>query len=455
MSFPPGPFPTSINVQDFINRQPLSRFQLTVVALCFLVVAVDGFDTAAIGYIAPALKAQWKVTPAQLGSLFGAGLFGLMAGAFVFGPLADRVGRKAVLVGSTLFFGLASLASATASSVETLTFWRFVTGIGLGGAMPAAITLTSEYCPERIRSRLVTGMFCGFTIGAALGGLAAANIVADWGWQGVLALGGILPLALTIALLALLPESVGYLVLKGGQDERIATILSRIAQEPGLGEARFVEGARAPGSPVTRLFADGRLAGTLLLWVTFFMSLLVFYLLTSWLPTLLAASGQSIKSASLFALVLPVGSTVGAIVIGLLMDRFNPHVVLSFSYALAAGFILLLGHATASPLLLIAAVFGAGVGTGGSQVGINALAAVFYPTASRATGVSWANAVGRTGSVVGSMIGGVLLSMGWDLASVFAVAAIPAGLAALAVFAKGAVGSSRSSTAAPATVPAE
>jgi AAHS family 4-hydroxybenzoate transporter-like MFS transporter len=431
--------PSPVNVQDFINRQTLSPFQMMVVALCFLVVAVDGFDTAAIGYIAPALKAQWKVTPAQLGSLFGAGLFGLMAGAFVFGPLADRVGRKAVLVGSTLFFGLASLASATATSVEALTLWRFVTGIGLGGAMPAAITLTSEYCPERIRSRLVTGMFCGFTIGAALGGLAAANIVADWGWQGVLVLGGILPLVLTVALLALLPESVGYLVLKGGQDARIATILSRIAQEPVLGEARFVESARAPGFPVTRLFAEGRLAGTLLLWLTFFMSLLVFYLLTSWLPTLLAASGQSVKNASLFALVLPVGSTVGAILIGLLMDRFNPHVVLSLSYAMAAGFILLLGFVTATPALLILAVFGAGMGTGGSQVGINALAAIFYPTASRATGVSWANAVGRTGSVFGSMIGGTLLSLGWDLGAVFAVAAIPAGLAALAVFAKGAL----------------
>jgi AAHS family 4-hydroxybenzoate transporter-like MFS transporter len=453
MSFPPISLPTSINVQDFISRQRLSRFQMTVVALCFLVVDVDGFDTAAIGYIAPALKAQWKATPAQLGSLFGAGLFGLMAGAFVFGPLADRVGRKAVLVSSTLFFGLASLASATATSVEALTVWRFVTGIGLGGAMPAAITLTSEYCPERIRSRLVTGMFCGFTIGAALGGLAAANVVADWCWQGVLALGGILPLALTVALVALLPESVGYLVLKGGQDGRIATILSRIAQEPVLGEVRFVEGARAPGFPVSRLFADGRLAGTLLLWLTFFMSLLVFYLVTSWLPTLLSASGQSLKSASLFALVLPVGSTVGAILIGLLMDRFNPHVVLSLSYAMAAAFILLLGHVTAAPALLVLAVFGAGMGTGGSQVGINALAAIFYPTASRATGVSWANAVGRTGSVVGSMVGGTLLSMGWDLGAVFAVAAIPAGLAALAVFAKGALAGRELRSAAP--VPAE
>jgi AAHS family 4-hydroxybenzoate transporter-like MFS transporter len=448
--------PLSVNVQDFINARPLSRFQLVVVALCFLVVAVDGFDTAAIGYIAPALKAQWKVSPAQLGSVFGAGLFGLMAGAFVFGPLADRIGRKAVLVGSTLFFGLASLASATATSVEALTLWRFVTGIGLGGAMPAAITLTSEYCPERIRSRLVTGMFCGFTIGAALGGLAAASIVTGWGWQGVLALGGVLPLALAVALVLFLPESVGYLVLKGGQDRRIAGILSRISGDAApLDDARFVESARAPGFPVARLFAEGRLAGTLLLWVTFFMSLLVFYLLTSWLPTLLAASGQSLTSASLFALVLPVGSTVGAIVIGLLMDRFNPHVVLSLSYALAAGFILLLGHATATPLLLVAAVFGAGVGTGGSQVGINALAAIFYPTASRATGVSWANAVGRTGSVVGSMLGGTLLSMGWDLASVFAIAAIPAGLAALAVFAKGALDGRRPAAAAAATVPAE
>ncbi len=427
----------TVDIQEFINSRPLSRYQLTVLTLCFLVVAADGFDTAAVGYIAPALRAQWGATPAQLAPLFGAGLFGLMSGAFVFGPLADKVGRRAILVFATAAFGVASIASASATTIEGLTIWRFITGIGLGGAMPAAITMTSEYCPERSRSLLVMTMFCGFTMGGALGGLSAAALIADFGWQGVLVLGGVLPLVLAVVLLFVLPESVRYLVLKGGNDARVAGILKRVDPVPELDGAQFTGVRKVPGSPVRQLFNPGLVAGTLLLWLTFFMSLLVFYLLTSWLPTLLNTAGQTPRSASLIALLLPIGSTVGAIVIGLLMDGFNPHAVLFGSYAVAAAFILLLGLSTASAALLVLAVFGAGLGTGGSQIGINALAAGYYPTASRATGVSWANAVGRTGSVLGSMVGGYLLSLGWALATVFAVAAVPALLAGIALVAKG------------------
>jgi MFS transporter, AAHS family, 4-hydroxybenzoate transporter len=429
--------PSTIDIHDFINSRKLSRYQLTVLVLCFLVVAVDGFDTAAVGYVAPALVAQWKVTRPQLAPLFGAGLFGLMAGAFIFGPIADKVGRKSVLVFATTAFGVASILSATATSIESLMIWRFVTGIGLGGAMPSAITLTSEYCPERNRSLLVMVMFCGFTLGGALGGLSAAVLIADFGWQGVLILGGILPLVLAAVLLFRLPESVRYLVLKGGSDARVAGILHRIDPATLLGGSHFVGVRRVAGSPVGQLFKPGLVTGTLLLWVTFFMSLLVFYLLTSWLPTLLNSAGQSMTSASLIALMLPIGSTIGAIVIGLLMDRYNPHVVLCCSYALAACFIMMLGFSTASVALLVISVFGAGIGTGGSQIGINALSAAFYPTASRATGVSWSNAVGRIGSVVGSMVGGQLLSFGWGLGAVFSMAAVPALMAAIAIFAKG------------------
>jgi AAHS family 4-hydroxybenzoate transporter-like MFS transporter len=244
-------------------------------------------------------------------------------------------------------------------------------------------------------------------------------------------------LLLTVALVVFLPESVRYLVLKGGQDARVAGTLRRVDPTAPLDGAQFTGVRKVPGSPVGQLFNPGLVAGTLLLWLTFFMSLLVFYLLTSWLPTLLKEAGQTPQSASLIALMLPVGSTVGAILIGLMMDRFNPHTVLLGSYTVAACFILLLGVSTATPVLLVLAVFGAGLGTGGSQIGINALSAAFYPTASRATGVSWANAIGRTGSVLGSMVGGTLLGLGWSLATVFAVAALPALLAGVAIYLKG------------------
>jgi AAHS family 4-hydroxybenzoate transporter-like MFS transporter len=211
---------------------------------------------------------------------------------------------------------------------------------------------------------------------------------------------------------------------------------------------------KAPGSPVGQLFRDGLGLGTLLIWTTFFMSLLVFYLLSSWLPLLITTAGFSMEHASLMGATLATGGTVGAILIGRLMDRFEPHRVLAGAYLVAGGFVILLGNAVATPWLLVVAIFGAGFGVAGAQVGINALAAGFYPTASRATGVSWANAVGRTGSVLGSMVGGVLLSLGWDLATVFAAAALPAFLAALAMLAKGWQARTRS-VPAHAAVPAE
>ncbi|ACA15847.1 major facilitator superfamily MFS_1 [Methylobacterium sp. 4-46] len=427
----------SIDVQDVINRHGVSGFQVRIVLLCFLVVAIDGFDTAAIGYIAPALRAQWQLGQAQLAPLFGAGLFGLMVGAFLFGPLADRIGRKAMLVATTAFFGLASLASAWSTSIEMLTVLRFVTGLGLGGAMPNAITLTSEYCPEQRRSFLTMAMFCGFTVGSALGGFAAAHLIADHGWTSVLVLGGILPLALTPLLALGLPESVRFLVLRQAPADRVAALLRRIAPGEDLSGARFTGIAAAKGSPIGQLFQPGLVAGTLCLWLTFFMSLLIFYLLSSWLPTIISSAGLSLKEASLITVMLATGGTVGGLVLGALMDRANPHAVLGLSYLCAAGFVALIGSATGSVALLAVAVFGAGFCVAGSQIGINALAASYYPTASRATGVSWANAVGRVGSVAGSMIGASLLGLGLGLPATFGLVAVPALIAALSIGLKG------------------
>jgi AAHS family 4-hydroxybenzoate transporter-like MFS transporter len=283
-------------------------------------------------------------------------------------------------------------------------------------------------------------MFCGFTIGSATAGLAASHIVAAYGWQGLLVLGGVLPLLLVPVLWALLPESVRYLTLKGGSPEKIAAALGRVAPEADLAGTAFTGVRKPKGSPMLQLFKDGLATGTLLIWLTFFMSLLVFYLLSSWLPLLITTAGFSMANASLMAATLATGGTVGAVVIGRLMDRLNPHHVLAAAYVLAGAFVVLLGSATAQPWLLVFAIFGAGFGVAGAQVGVNALAAAYYPTASRGTGVSWANAVGRTGSVLGSMVGGFLLSLGWDLSTVFTVAAVPAFIAGAAMFAKGSLG---------------
>jgi MFS transporter, AAHS family, 4-hydroxybenzoate transporter len=425
-----------IDVQDFINSRPISGFQWVIIALCFAVLAVDGFDATAISFIAPAIRTQWNLTPGQLAPLFGAGLFGLMLGAFLFGPLADKAGRRPTLIITTAFFAIATIASAFVTSIEMLIGARFLTGLGLGGAMPIAVALTAEFSPECRRSSLVTLMFCGFVVGSATAGVVASLLVDAYGWQSFLILTGSMPLVVALALWAWLPESVRFLTLKDVAPAEIASMLRRIAPETNFAGVRFVAALRPSGSPVAQLFAKDLAIGTVLLWLTFFMSLLVFYLLSSWLPFLITSAGFSIKNASLMSTALAVGGAIGAIVIGRLMDRFNPHWVLAGFYGLAAVFIALLGVSTAHPLLLVAAVFVAGFGAAGAQIGMNALAAAHYQTANRATGVSWAAAVGRFGSVLGSMVGGMLLSFGWEIGTIFTVAAIPALVAGVAMLIK-------------------
>ncbi|MFS8037832.1 MFS transporter [Xanthobacter sp. AM11] len=440
----------TINVQQLIDDSPISRFQLLIIVLCFVIVAVDGFDTAAAAFIAPAIRAEWQLAPAMLGPMFGAGLFGLMVGALVIGPFADRFGRKPLLVCSVFFFGLASLGAAWSGSITELTWWRFVTGLGLGAAMPSAITLTSEYCPQRRRSFLVTAMFCGFTLGSAMGGLLAAHLVADYGWRSVLVVGGVVPIAIAVLLLVLLPESIRFLVMKDERSAAAARNLARIAPGTDFSGATFVGPQKARGLPVQQLFSRHLVGGTLLLWLTFFMSLLVYYLLTNWLPTFINSAGATIQQAALVTMLLQLGGTLGGVVLGLFMDRVNPHVLLGCAYAAGALCVTAIGYSAGVPGLLPAAVFGAGFCIAGSQIGINALAAAFYPTASRASGVSWANGVGRSGSVVGSMVGGLLLSFNWGFDTIFAIAAIPALLAGLAIFLKGRLQGEAPAEAAPA-----
>lgn len=432
----------SVDVQDFISSQKVAPFQLLILLLCFIVTALDGLDTAALGFIAPALRDEWGLTPAQLNPVLGAALLGLTFGAFIAGPLADRFGRKTVLLVSVLFFGGWSLAAAFVDSVEGLTLMRFLTGLGLGGAMPNAITLTSEYCPKRRLSLMVTGMFCGFTLGSALGGVVASQMVPAFGWRSVLLLGGVLPLLCLPLLLWLLPESARFLVQRKADPERVARILRRIAPLPSGWNGRFhiaeeAGAGQASGSPIRLILGGVLRRGTLLLWMAFFMNLLIIYLMTSWLPMLIKDTGLSLSQAALIGAMFQIGGTIGAVCLGGAMDRLGAYRVLVTAYVCGAGFLFAIGQFYSDYTLLILCVAGMGFCISGSQVGANALAAGYYPTASRATGVSWAHGVGRTGAILGTLSGGGLLSLGLGFDDIFTLLMLPALLAATAIFLMG------------------
>lgn len=427
-----------VRVRDLIDQHRLSGYQVLVLALCFGVVLLDGFDTAAIGYIAPALREDWQLKPSQLAPAFGAGLFGLMVGSLCFGPLADRAGRKPVLLGSVLLFGLATLATAAADSLTMLVALRFVTGLGLGGAMPVCIAMSAEFSPQRHRMLLVTLSWSGFTMGLALGGLVAAEVIPAFGWRGVLVAGGLAPLVLWPVLARWMPESVQFLAQRPDGAAALGRIVQRItgrAVEPGVvlvGE-QVEEGA--PRFPARHLFADGMAGRTLLLWAAFFASLFVFYLLTSWLPVLMKDNGYAISQAARVGAMVPLGGTIGAIALALLMDRLAPTRVLVASYLGGAFAIAAIGFAVRDAGLLMGAVFFAGLGIAGAQNGLNLLAAQMYPTEARATGIAWALGVGRAGSIVGSMSGGSLMAVAGGVQPLFVIVAIPALLASAALYA--------------------
>ncbi|RXZ31118.1 MFS transporter [Oxalobacteraceae bacterium CAVE-383] len=405
--------------------------------MCALAVFLDGFDTQAIGYVAPAIIKTFHVSRAALAPVFSASLIGLMLGALLGGPLADRFGRRPVLLMGMLVFGVLSLLTASATSIESLLVLRLLTGLGLGSVMPNAVALTSEFSPERTRSTSVMWMFCGFSLGAALGGLAAAGLIQDFGWKSVFVVGGVLPCIAVVGLWIYLPESVRFLVLKGGQEDRIRRTLLKI--DPAFDHAAATQFATdEPASahfPVRELFADKRTMLTLLLWIVFFMSLMDLYFLSNWLPTVISDAGISVSSAALITSMLQIGGTVGTLMLGRVFDKMSPFRALSFIYFIGAISIVLVGMVGTSAPLLIITIFAAGFCVVGGQIGANALAAKSYPTAIRSTGVGWSLGVGRIGSIIGPVVGGVLLSLQWEMHQVFLIAAIPVFIAGIAAFA--------------------
>ncbi len=429
---------SSVDVASFIDARPVGTFQIKLLLICATVLLLDGFDTTAIGYVAPALTKEWNISKAALGPVLSAGLFGLMIGALLFGPLADRVGRKKIIILSTIAFGIGTFATAFVNDVNTLLVVRVLTGLGLGGAMPNTIALTSEFSPHRRRATMVMVMFVGFSVGAALGGFLAAALIPHFGWRSVFVVGGAAPLVLAPILGWRLPESVRFLALTGRADARVAELLSHIDVNAGFPDGtRFVVSEPAlQGIPVRHLFSDGRTLATLLLWVVFFMSLLDLYFLSNWVPTVLNDLGASISTAAVIGSMFQVGGIVGTVVLGRVIDRFSFRALalVYFIAVFAVGVIGQLGHSATSVTI---AIFVAGFCLVGGQIAANALAAGFYPTSVRATGVGWALGIGRVGSIVGPLIGGVLLSLKWSAGEVFVTAALAALCAAAAAFSLG------------------
>jgi AAHS family 4-hydroxybenzoate transporter-like MFS transporter len=432
----------TIDVQQFIDKERLSPYQWMIFILCFLIMIADGFDTAAIGFVAPLLSKEWGLAMPALAPAITASVVGLAVGALIAGPCADRWGRKPVLIASVVVFSVFTLACAWTGAIASLTMLRFLAGLGLGAATPNATTLLSEYLPSRRRAVLVNSMFCGFTLGAALGGFGAAAIIPGYGWRGVFLAGGLAPLVLALLAAFALPESIRFMVVRKAPAEKVKAILCRIAGVATIAGNAFSlpdqHGKGTDGSPVALILSRDYRVGTLALWLTYFMGMVVFYVVTSWMPTLVKDAGLSVRQASLLTALFPLGGALGAILCGWLMDRMNSHVVIGAAYFLAAVFIAALGQSVGHVEYLPLLTFVAGLFTGAALVSMPTLASAYYPTHGRASGVAWMLGIGRFGGIAGALLGGMLIQLGLSTPEILAALALPALTGASSVLFKGA-----------------
>ncbi|WP_298379293.1 aromatic acid/H+ symport family MFS transporter [Azospirillum sp.] len=426
----------SVDVQAFINDNPLSSRQIGVILLCFCVVLLDGFDTAAIGYIAPSLLGEWGLQRPALAPVLSAALFGLVIGSLSAGPVSDRIGRRPILIGSVLVMGAACLASSFSKDLDTLVAWRFVTGLALGAAMPTALTLVSEYSPARRRSLITNLVFCGFPLGAALGGFLAAWVIPAFGWRSVLIIGGAAPLALALLLLLALPESARFAVARDKPVETIRKLLLPIGAA-AADATRFVlpETAVAGQGAIRSVLSRSLIVGTVMLWVAYFMGLVIFYAMINWMPVLFRDAGLNPATAALVSALFPLGG-VGSLFSGLLMDRFNGNRIVAVFFALSGVAFVAIGQFSGQVAALTVTVLVVGVMMNTAQSSLGSLAAAYYPTQARATGIAWMMGLGRFGGIAGSFLVAELASRQMSFESIFIALAIPGFLAAAALWVK-------------------
>ena len=412
---------SALDVTELIDQRPLGALQIRIIVLCGLVALLDGFDLLAIGVAAPAMSKALQIPPNQLGTVLSSALFGLMLGALVLGPIADRFGRKLVLVGATLIFGAFTVCTAGAATWQQVVLYRFLAGFGLGGAMPSFISLTAEYTPRSYRQVVVGLLWTGFPLGGVIVGVVASRLIDAAGWQSLFYTGGIVPLVLSIILIAALPDSLEFLVSRGTQTRRIRELAIRINPTVNIGAGcRLITSEeKTRGEPVWYLFAGGQGYITGLLWASYFVTFLLLVTCAAWTPTLLRRAGIDGADSSLSVALFSFGSVIGTPLAGFLGNRFGAQRVLPLAFIASALTLAGVGEGSHNigytHLVLALAGFFLGI----ASSGLIALTPLLYSTPMRSTGAGWAMGIGRFGSFAGPLIIGLLVERGWQLTNSF------------------------------------
>jgi len=424
-----------VDVIDLIDRHPVTGFQIGVLILCMLVAALDGFDTQAIGYTAPAIAAVIHLPMPQFGQIGSAGLLGAALGALSFGPLADIFGRKWFMIVAMVVFAAFSYLTAQSSTLNELLAYRVCAGLGLGGVTPAFLAMGAELAPQRLRSVFVTVLFASFPGGGFIGSLTSAWVIPTFGWQSVFYIGAAAPLVVAAILAIWMPESIRFLLARNIGQYEVRRTLERImpGDVPADAELTAPPDPAREGVPVKHLFMEGRAVPTLLLWVPFFMVFMILVTVTFWTPAVLNSVGFSLSAAALIIGCNNLGSVIASALSGWAVHHGGAFRVLIPGFILGGLCLAWFGQATSSVTMLSGAAFLAGFFVGGTGTGLIAVAAGMYPTAIRSTGIGWAMGMGRVGQVFGPVLTGILVGLGYTAGGIFYAAAVPCLIGALFV----------------------
>lgn len=404
-----------VQVSRLLDERGLSSFQIMLIVWSFFIVLIDGYDIAAIAFAAPSLAKEWALKPGALGPVFSASLIGILFGSALFGFIGDRYGRKAALVWANLVFGVFTLGAAYSTNLDQMFWLRLLAGLGIGGVIPNVVAINAESAPRKLRATLAIIAVGCVPLGGAIPGFVTAALVPTHGWQIIFLIGGIVPIIIAIAAQIGLPESIKYMALhesqRGKMEKTIKAIRPDYVVPPN---AKFVieDEKQYAGFSPGHLFRDGLALITPLLWLLFALNLMGYFFLISWTPTLMTAAKLPPATAALAGASLQIGGTVGALLLcwWLQKHRFLAVAILFVAAVPAVGAI---GYAAglASQTILLVTIFVAGFLVLGIQSGINVIGAMVYPTSLRANGSGWELGIGRIGSIVGPLVGALLIGL--------------------------------------------
>lgn len=431
----------TIDVPELIANHKLGGYQIWVLVICATLMFSSGFNMLTLGYMAPAVTADLHLGAGALAPVFVVMGFASAIAAFVWGPVADRFGRRFVILGSLICAVPFIFLLSTATSIEQLMWYAFFANLCLAGPQYNCMALASEFMPRHLKVTLTVLVWTGFSIGTILVSPYASYVVGISGWRAVYVFNGFMPIVLALIALVWLPESLRQLVRWGNRDAKIAKTLKKMYPDQAVtATTKFISSEKVQkGFPVRLLFTEGRATFTSLLWTMGFFNMVALFFMNSWLTTVLHNAGFAIGIAILIAAVVHVGGIIGGITISDFFDRFTRgrFYVLAASYALAALFVASVGYSGADVVWTTVAVFVAGFFLYGVQNSFNAVASVIYPTAMRSTGASWGQGIGGIGQMVGPLLGGILLSLHWPSNQLLYLIALSPIVSALAAFIMG------------------